>query len=313
MNNQREKVVIIGSGAAGLTAAIYAARANLNPIVIEGIQPGGQLTITTDVENYPGYADVVQGPWMMEQMRSQAIKVGTRIINDIVVKIELKKNEKILVLDSNKSLTTDTIIIATGAQAKWLGLESENKYNGRGVSACATCDGFFYRNKEVAVVGGGNTAVEEALYLSNICSRVTLIHRRDALRSEKILQDRLFSKKNINIVWNNEVSEILGDANGVNAVKLISTKQNKTVIIKVNGVFIAIGHSPSTKPFKDVLEMDNEGYIIAQKPGTTITNLDGVFAAGDCVDKIYRQAVTAAGMGCMAALDAEKWIQSHNL
>ena len=313
MNNQKEKVIIIGSGAAGLTAAIYAARANLNPIVIEGIQPGGQLTITTDVENYPGYADVVQGPWMMEQMRSQAIKVGARIINDIVVKIDLKKNEKIVVLDSNKSLTADTIIIATGAQAKWLGLESENKYNGRGVSACATCDGFFYRNKEVAVVGGGNTAVEEALYLSNICSKVNLIHRRDALRSEKILQDRLFSKKNINIVWNNEVSEILGDENGVNALKLISTKQNKTEIIKVDGVFIAIGHSPSTKPFKDVLEMDNEGYIIAQKPGTTITNLDGVFAAGDCVDKIYRQAVTAAGMGCMAALDAEKWIQSHNL
>ena len=218
-----------------------------------------------------------------------------------------------MVLDSNKSLTAYTIIIATGAQAKWLGLESENKYNGRGVSACATCDGFFYRNKEVAVVGGGNTAVEEALYLSNICSKVTLIHRRDELWSEKILQDRLFSKKNINIVWNNEVSEILGDENGVNALKLISTKQNKTKIIKVNGVFIAIGHSPSTKPFKDVLEMDNEGYIIAQKPGTTITNLDGVFAAGDCVDKIYRQAVTAAGMGCMAALDAEKWIQSHNL
>ena len=313
MNNQREKVIIIGSGAAGLTAAIYAARANLSPIVIEGIQPGGQLTITTDVENYPGYADVVQGPWMMEQMRSQAIKVGARIINDIVVKVDFKTNQKKVVLDSNKSLTADTIIIATGAQAKWLGLESENKYNGRGVSACATCDGFFYRNKEVAVVGGGNTAVEEALYLSNICSKVNLIHRRDALRSEKILQDRLFSKKNINIIWNNEVSEILGDENGVNALKLISTKQNKTEIIKVDGVFIAIGHSPSTKPFKDVLEMDNEGYIIAQKPGTTITNLDGVFAAGDCVDKIYRQAVTAAGMGCMAALDAEKWIQSHNL
>ena len=312
MNNQREKVIIIGSGAAGLTAAIYAARANLKPIVIEGIQPGGQLTITTDVENYPGYADVVQGPWMMEQMRSQAINVGARIINDIVVKIDLKKNEKLVILDSNKSLITDAIIIATGAQAKWLGLESENKYNGRGVSACATCDGFFYRNKEVAVVGGGNTAAEEALYLSNICSKVTLIHRRDALRSEKILQDRLFSKKNINILWNNEVSEILGDEDGVNALKLISTKQNKTEVIKVDGVFIAIGHSPSTKPFKDVLEMDNEGYIIAQKPGTTITNLDGVFAAGDCVDKIYRQAVTAAGMGCMAALDAEKWIQNQN-
>ena len=313
MNNKREKVIIIGSGAAGLTAAIYAARANLNPIVIEGIQPGGQLTITTDVENYPGYADVVQGPWMMEQMRSQAIKVGARIINDIVIKIDFKKNEKMVVLDSNKSLTADTIIIATGAQAKWLGLESENKYNGRGVSACATCDGFFYRNKEVAVVGGGNTAVEEALYLSNICTKVNLIHRRDALRSEKILQNRLFSKKNVNIIWNNEVSEILGDENEVNALKLISTKLDKTETIRVDGVFIAIGHSPSTKPFKDVLEMDDEGYIIAQKPGTTITNLDGVFAAGDCVDKIYRQAVTAAGMGCMAALDAEKWIQSHNL
>ena len=313
MQNQKEKLIIIGSGAAGLTAAIYAARANLKPLVIEGIQPGGQLTITTDVENYPGYADVVQGPWMMEQMRSQAIKVGARIINDVVVKIDFKKNEKIVVLDSNKSLTADTIIIATGAQAKWLGLESENKYNGKGVSACATCDGFFYRNKEVAVVGGGNTAVEEALYLSNICSKVTLIHRRDELRSEKILQDRLFSKKNINIIWNNVVSEILGDENGVSSLKLNSTKQNKTEVIKVEGVFIAIGHSPSTKPFKDVLEMDNEGYIIAQKPGTTITNIDGVFAAGDCVDKVYRQAVTAAGMGCMAALDAEKWIQNHNL
>ncbi len=313
MNYSNEKVIIIGSGAAGLTAAIYAARANLKPLVIEGIQPGGQLTITTDVENYPGYADVVQGPWMMEQMRSQAIKVGARIINDVVVKIDFKKNEKMVTLDSNKSLTADTVIIATGAQAKWLGLESENKFNGKGVSACATCDGFFYRNKNVAVVGGGNTAVEEALYLSNICSKVTLIHRRDELRSEKILQDRLFSKKNINIIWNYIVSEILGNENGVSSLKLTSTKHNKTEIIEVEGVFIAIGHSPSTKPFKDVLEMDNEGYIIAQKPGTTITNIDGVFAAGDCVDKVYRQAVTAAGMGCMAALDAEKWIQSHNL
>ena len=313
MKTHKEKVIIIGSGAAGYTAAIYAARANLNPLVIEGIQPGGQLTITTDVENYPGYADVVQGPWMMEQMRSQAIKVGTRIINDVVVKVNFTMEEKTVFLDSKKSLIADTIIIATGAQAKWLGIESENKYNGKGVSACATCDGFFYRNKEVAVVGGGNTAVEEALYLSNICSKVFLIHRRDQLRSEKILQDRLFSKKNIDIVWNNVVSEILGDENGVSSLKLTSTKENKSEVIKVEGVFIAIGHSPSTKPFKDVLEMDNEGYIIAQKPGTTITNIDGVFAAGDCVDKVYRQAVTAAGMGCMAALDAEKWIQNRNL
>jgi len=313
MKTQKEKVIIIGSGAAGFTAAIYAARANLNPLVIEGIQPGGQLTITTDVENYPGYADVVQGPWMMEQMRSQAIKVGTRIINDVVVKVNFTMEEKTIFLDSEKSLIADTIIIATGAQAKWLGIESENKYNGKGVSACATCDGFFYRNKEVAVVGGGNTAVEEALYLSNICSKVFLIHRRDELRSEKILQERLFSKKNIDIVWNNVVSEILGDENGVSSLKLTSTNGNKSEVIKVAGVFIAIGHSPSTKPFKDVLEMDNEGYIIAQKPGTTITNIDGVFAAGDCVDKVYRQAVTAAGMGCMAALDAEKWIQNRCL
>ena len=313
MKNEKEKVLIIGSGAAGLTAAIYAARANLKPLVIEGIQPGGQLTITTDVENYPGYADVIQGPWMMEQMRSQALKVGARIINDVVVKIDLNKHKKIVLLDSKKSLTADTIIIATGAQAKWLGLESENKFNGKGVSACATCDGFFYRNKEVAVVGGGNTAVEEALYLSNICSKVTLIHRRDELRSEKILQDRLFSKENINIIWNNIVSEILGDENGVSSLKLTSTKQNKKVVLKVEGVFIAIGHTPSTKPFKDVLEMDDEGYIVTQKPGTTITNVDGVFAAGDCVDKVYRQAVTAAGMGCMAALDAEKWIQNQSL
>ena len=310
MNNQMEKVVIIGSGAAGLTAAIYAARANLNPLVIEGIQPGGQLTITTDVENYPGYADVVQGPWMMEQMRSQALNVGARIINDVVVHVDFKKDSKTISLDSKSILSANTVIIATGAQAKWLGLESENKFNGKGVSACATCDGFFYRNKEVAVIGGGNTAVEEALYLSNICSKVTLIHRRDELRAEKILQDRLFAKENINVIWDNIVSEILGDEKGVNSLEIKDKNSDKTEIIKVEGVFIAIGHSPSTEPFKGVLEMDKEGYIVAQKPGTSITNIEGVFAAGDCVDKIYRQAVTAAGMGCMAALDAEKWMQN---
>ena len=310
MKNQMEKVVIIGSGAAGLTAAIYAARANLKPLVIEGIQPGGQLTITTDVENYPGYADVVQGPWMMEQMRSQALNVGARIINDIVVHVDFKKDSKTISLDSKSILSANTVIIATGAQAKWLGLESENKFNGKGVSACATCDGFFYRNKEVAVIGGGNTAVEEALYLSNICSKVTLIHRRDELRAEKILQERLFAKENINVIWNNIVSEILGDEKGVNSLEIKNKNSDKTEIIKVEGVFIAIGHSPSTKPFKGVLEMDKEGYIVAQKPGTSITNIEGVFAAGDCVDKIYRQAVTAAGMGCMAALDAEKWMQN---
>ena len=311
MKNQIEKVVIIGSGAAGLTAAIYAARANLKPLVIEGIQPGGQLTITTDVENYPGYADVVQGPWMMEQMRSQALNVGARIINDVVVKVDFKKDSKTISLDSKSILSANTVIIATGAQAKWLGLESENKFNGKGVSACATCDGFFYRNKEVAVIGGGNTAVEEALYLSNICSKVTLIHRRDELRAEKILQERLFAKENINVIWNNIVSEILGDEKGVNSLEIKNKNSDKTEIIKVEGVFIAIGHSPSTEPFKGVLEMDKEGYIVAQKPGTSITNIEGVFAAGDCVDKIYRQAVTAAGMGCMAALDAEKWMQNQ--
>jgi len=309
MTDKKEKVIIVGSGAAGLTAAIYAARANLEPLVIEGIQPGGQLTITTDVENYPGYADVVQGPWMMEQMRLQAQKVGARIINDIVTSVEFKNNKKILKLDSNKTLETETVIIATGAQAKWLGLESENKFNGRGVSACATCDGFFYRNKEVAVIGGGNTAVEEALYLSNICSKVTLIHRRDELRSEKILQKRLFEKENVKIIWNNVVDEIKGNESGVNSLKLSSTISKKTEIINVEGVFVAIGHSPSTEAFRGAIDMDGEGYIIAQKPGTSQTNIDGVFAAGDCVDKIYRQAVTAAGMGCMAALDAEKWLQ----
>ena len=310
MKNQMEKVVIIGSGAAGLTAAIYAARANLKPLVIEGIQPGGQLTITTDVENYPGYADVVQGPWMMEQMRSQALNVGARIINDVVVHVDFKKDSKTISLDSKSLLSANTVIIATGAQAKWLGLESENKFNGKGVSACATCDGFFYRNKEVAVIGGGNTAVEEALYLSNICSKVVLIHRRDELRAEKILQERLFAKENINVIWNNIVSEILGDEKGVNSLEIKDKNSDKTEIIKVEGIFIAIGHSPSTEPFKGVLEMDEEGYIVAQKPGTSITNIEGVFAAGDCVDKIYRQAVTAAGMGCMAALDAEKWMQN---
>jgi len=311
MRDNKEKVIIIGSGAAGLSAAIYAARANLKPLVIEGIQPGGQLTITTDVENYPGYADVVQGPWMMEQMRLQAEKVGARIISDIVTSVDFKKQNKIINLDSGKTLETQTVIITTGAQAKWLGLKSENDFNGKGVSACATCDGFFYKNKEVAVVGGGNTAVEEALYLSNICSKVTLIHRRDELRSEKILQKRLFNKDNIKVIWNNVVSEIKGNENGVNAIELSSTVSKKTEIINVDGVFIAIGHSPSTEAFSGVLDMDDEGYIIALKPGTCLTNIDGVFAAGDCVDKVYRQAVTAAGMGCMAALDAEKWIQNQ--
>jgi len=311
MINQKEKVIIIGSGAAGLSAAMYAARANLEPLVIEGIQPGGQLTITTDVENYPGYADVVQGPWMMEQMRLQAKKVGARIISDIVTSVEFNKNKKIINLDSNKVFESQTVIVATGAQAKWLGLKSESDFNGKGVSACATCDGFFYKNKEVAVIGGGNTAVEEALYLSNICSKVTLIHRRNELRAEKILQKRLFERNNISIIWNNIVSEIKGNESGVNSIQLTSVDSDRNEIVNVEGVFVAIGHSPSTQAFEGVLDMDNEGYIIAQNPGTTFTNVDGVFAAGDCVDKIYRQAVTAAGMGCMAALDAEKWLQNY--
>ena len=281
MTDKKEKVIIVGSGAAGLTAAIYAARANLEPLVIEGIQPGGQLTITTDVENYPGYADVVQGPWMMEQMRLQAKKVGARILNDIVTSVEFKNNTKILKLDSNKTLETETVIIATGAQAKWLGLESENEFNGRGVSACATCDGFFYRNKEVAVIGGGNTAVEEALYLSNICSKVTLIHRRDELRSEKILQKRLFEKENVKIIWNYVVDEIKGNESGVNSLKLSSTISKDTEIINVEGVFVAIGHSPSTEAFRGAMDMDDEGYIVAQKPGTSLTTIDGVFERKD--------------------------------
>ena len=310
MKVQKEKVVIIGSGAAGLTAAIYAARANLNPLVIEGIQPGGQLTITTDVENYPGYADVVQGPWMMEQMKLQAIKVGARIISDIVTKVDFNNDIKNIILDSKKIFECETVIITTGAQAKWLGLESENQFNGKGVSACATCDGFFYRNKEVAVIGGGNTAVEEALYLSNICSKVTLVHRRDKLRSEQILQKRLFAKENIEIVWDSVVSQIKGDENGVNALELLSTNSNEKKMIKLDGVFIAIGHVPSTEPFKNSIDMDNEGYIIT-KPDSTLTNVNGVYAAGDVKDKTYRQAVTAAGMGCMAALEAEKHLSNN--
>jgi len=238
-------------------------------------------------------------------------KVGARIISDIVTSVEFNKNKKIINLDSNKVFESQTVIVATGAQAKWLGLKSESDFNGKGVSACATCDGFFYKNKEVAVIGGGNTAVEEALYLSNICSKVTLIHRRNELRAEKILQKRLFERNNISIIWNNIVSEIKGNESGVNSIQLTSVDSDRTEIVNVEGVFVAIGHSPSTQAFEGVLDMDNEGYIIAQNPGTTFTNVDGVFAAGDCVDKIYRQAVTAAGMGCMAALDAEKWLQNY--
>ena len=304
------EVVIIGTGSAGLTAAIYAARANLNPLVIDGLQPGGQLTITTEVENFPGFADVIQGPWLMEQMRSQAINVGAEIIGDLVVKVDFSSHPKKITCDSGKEILSKAVIVCTGAQARWLGLESESKYNGKGVSACATCDGFFYKNKKVSVIGGGNTAVEEALYLSNLCSEVILIHRRDTLRAEKILQNRLFGKKNISILWNSTVSEILGDVKGVNSLKLKDKKNEKITLIDVDGVFVAIGHDPSTSCFKDSLSLDHEGYITLKEKGTSETDVDGVFAAGDCVDKVYRQAVTASGMGCMAALDAEKWLQS---
>ena len=305
----KEKLVIVGSGSAGLTAAIYAARAGLNPLVLTGIQPGGQLTITTDVENYPGFADIIQGPWLMEEMQKQAQNVGARINFDLVEKTKFNNSPFELITDSGKTIITDSVIIATGAQAKWLGIKGEEKFNGKGVSACATCDGFFFKNKDVAVIGGGNTAVEEALYLSNICKSVILIHRREELRAEKILQQRLFAKKNVKIMWNKKVVEILGDENGVNSINLLDNITNNNSILKINGMFVAIGHDPATKAFNHSIDLDSEGYIISSE--NTKTSVDGVFAAGDCVDKIYRQAVTAAGMGCMAALDAEKWLSEQ--
>jgi thioredoxin-disulfide reductase len=278
---------------------------------MKGLQPGGQLTITTDVENYPGFSDIVQGPWLMDQMKAQAKNVGAEIINDLVVQVDFKSKIKKIICDSKLLINTKSVIICTGAQARWLGLESELKYNGKGVSACATCDGFFYKNKTVAVIGGGNTAVEEALYLSNLCSNVILIHRRDKLRAEKILQDRLFKKQNIEVTWDHTLEEILGDEKGVNKIKLLSKKTNKFKMLAIDGVFVAIGHIPATDCFKNSIQLDKEGYIVLKEKGTTRTDIEGVFVAGDCVDKIYRQAVTAAGMGCMAALDAEKWLQEN--
>ena len=305
------KVLIIGSGPAGYTAAIYAARAMLNPTLIQGIQPGGQLTITTDVENYPGYGDVIQGPWLMEQMETQAKNVGTQIINEIIKSVDLESKPFTALSESGESYTADTVIISTGAQARWLGLDSEQKFQGYGVSACATCDGFFFKEKEVVVVGGGNSAVEEALFLTSFASKVHLIHRRDKLRAEKILQERLFKNKKINCVWDHELVEILGEDNppNVTGVKIKNVKSDEIQELNIDGVFIAIGHDPATQIFKGKVEMDNEGYIIT-KPDSTATNVDGVYAAGDVKDKTYRQAVTAAGMGCMAALEAEKYISS---
>ena len=306
-NRSHEKVIIIGAGAAGLTAGIYTARANMSPVILAGLQPGGQMTITTDVENYPGFAEVIQGPWLMQEMQSQAENVGARVIYDIVTTVDARKHPFVLTLDSGGQMTADALIVATGAQARWLGLETETTFNGRGVSACATCDGFFYRDRDVAVIGGGNTAVEEALYLANICKSVTLIHRRDSLRAEQIMQDRLLRNEKINVEWNRTVEEVLGDDGGVTGLRLASTVGQAEKVIEVHGMFVAIGHDPATAAFKDVLDMDDEGYILAEKGGTR-TSVAGIFAAGDCVDKIYRQAVTAAGMGCMAALDAERWL-----
>jgi thioredoxin reductase (NADPH) len=311
--NHHAKVLIIGSGPAGYTAAIYAARANLQPMLVKGLQPGGQLTITTDVENFPGFADAVQGPWLMEQMQAQAENVGTVMHEDTIIEARLDERPFRLVGDSGDTYTGDTLVICTGASAKWLGLEGEQTFQGFGVSACATCDGFFYRNREVAVVGGGNTAVEEALYLTNFASKVTLIHRRDALRSEKILQDRLLAHPKIEVAWDSTLEEILGEKPGsenppgVTGLKLKNVKTGAFNEIKVDGVFIAIGHNPNTELFKGQLEMDEEGYLIT-KPGTPRTNIPGVFAAGDVQDKVYRQAVTAAGTGCMSALDAERFL-----
>ena len=304
-------IVIIGAGAAGLTAGIYTARANLSPIIIAGLQPGGQMTITTDVENYPGFAEVIQGPWLMTEMQTQAENVGARVMYDIVTGLDSTSRPFRLTLDSGQNITADAIILATGAQARWLGLDSEMQFNGRGVSACATCDGFFYKGRDVAVIGGGNTAVEEALYLANICNRVTLVHRRNSLRAEQIMQDRLLNKDNISVEWNRQVAEVLGDDTGVTGLRLTATDGADDKVISVHGMFVAIGHDPATGAFADAVMLDEEGYIKAA-PGTTCTSVSGIFAAGDCVDKIYRQAVTAAGMGCMAALDAERWLGEQN-
>ena len=314
MNNKSSKhtkVLILGSGPAGYTAAIYAARAMLKPILVHGSQPGGQLTTTTDVENYPGYSKVIQGPWLMDEMKGQAVAVGTEMIQDHVKKVDLTKKPFEAEGDSGQIYTADSIIISTGAQARWLNLKSEQNFRGFGVSACAACDGFFFKDKEVAVVGGGNAAVEEAMFLTKFASKVKLIHRRDELRAEKMLQEKLKANKKIEIIWDSVVEDVLGttEPKVVNAIKLKNVKDNKIKELKVDGLFIAIGHDPATSLFKDQLEMDKEGYLIT-KPDSTITNIPGVFAAGDVKDKIFRQAVTAAGMGCMAALEAEKHLSS---
>ena len=309
MNKNHHKLIILGSGPAGCTAAIYAARAGLKPILIRGLEPGGQLTITTDVDNYPGYENTIQGPWLMDQMEKQALSVGTKLVNGTVIKCDLTTKPIKLELDNGESYFSDACIIATGASARWLNLPSEKKYRGFGVSACATCDGFFYKNKEVIVVGGGNTAVEEALFLTNFASKVTLVHRRSELRAEKILQERLFKNNKINIIWDHVLKEVKGSDSPliVNQAVLESIKDKKLMKIDVSGIFIAIGHDPNTKLFINQLNMDDENYILTANDSTK-TNIEGVYAAGDVQDKIYRQAVTAAGHGCMAALEAEKYL-----
>jgi thioredoxin reductase (NADPH) len=308
MTTHTTRMLILGSGPAGLSAAIYGARAGLKPVVVQGIQPGGQLTITTDVENYPGFRDVIQGPWLMEEMQAQAEHVGTTMIWDTIVDVDLSKRPFTLTGDGGDLYVADTLVIATGAQAKWLGIDSETRLQGKGVSACATCDGFFYRGKKVAVIGGGNTAVEEALYMTNHSQDVTLIHRRDGLRAEKILQDRLFAHSNIKVLWNKAVDAFVGggDPEGLVALALTDTVTGEASRLDVDGAFVAIGHKPSTELFVGKLAME-DGYLLVDR-GTSRTGIPGVFAAGDVTDKIYRQAVTAAGMGCMAALDAEKFL-----
>jgi thioredoxin reductase (NADPH) len=316
MNNKstkHTKVLILGSGPAGYTAAIYAARAMLKPILVYGSQPGGQLTTTTDVENYPGYSKVIQGPWLMDEMKGQAEAVGTEMIQDHISKVDFSKKPFTAIGDSGQVYTADSFIISTGAQARWLNLKSEQEFRGFGVSACATCDGFFFKEKEVAVVGGGNAAVEEAMFLTKFASKVYLIHRRNELRAEKMLQEKLKANKKIKIIWDSAVKEVLGtsEPKSVNAIKIKNLKTDNVTELKVDGLFVAIGHDPATGLFKNQLEMDKEGYLIT-KPDTTTTNIPGVFAAGDVKDKIFRQAVTAAGMGCMSALEAEKYLSQSN-
>ena len=307
-NTRHARVLILGSGPAGYTAAIYAARAMLKPLLIEGSQPGGQLTITTDVENYPGFADVIQGPWLMEQMRAQAEHVGTEVVLDQISKVDLKRRPFVLKGESGDTYTCDVLIICTGAQARWLGIPSEEKFKGHGVSACATCDGFFYKGKEVVVVGGGNTAVEEAIFLTNFATRVTVVHRRDHFRAEKILQERLFKNPKIEVIWDHSLDEIVGSENpkSVTGVKLKNARTGAITERAADGVFVAIGHAPATQLFKGQLETNHSGYLVT-RPDSTATATPGVYAAGDVKDEVYRQAVTAAAMGCMAALEAERY------